>query len=67
MDKMKAYMCDNCGQIAMAASWGADCPCGGTYSMDPPTVKQLPRRQMTATQAKSWMASLDWGPLPPLN
>ena len=37
MDKMNltAYMCDNCGQAALARQRGADCPCGGTYSMAP--------------------------------
>ena len=34
---LMAFVCDNCGQIALAANRGADCPCGGTYSMDPPT------------------------------
>ena len=37
MDDLKTYICDNCGQIALAANRGADCPCGGTYSMDPST------------------------------
>ena len=32
---LMAFVCDNCGQIALAANRGADCPCGGTYSMDP--------------------------------
>lgn len=31
----KTYICDNCGNVALANSRGADCPCGGTYSMDP--------------------------------
>lgn len=32
---LMAFVCDNCGQIALAANRGADCPCGGTYSMTP--------------------------------
>jgi len=32
---LTAYMCDNCGQAALAVNRGADCPCGGTYSMTP--------------------------------
>ena len=35
MNDLKAYVCDNCGEVALAASHGADCPCGGTYSMTP--------------------------------
>ena len=35
MNKMKVYICDNCGQAAFAGQRGADCACGGTYSMDP--------------------------------
>ena len=34
---LMAFVCDNCGEVALAANRGADCPCGGTYSMDPPT------------------------------
>ena len=34
MNNLKEYVCDNCGEVALAANWGADCPCGGTYSMD---------------------------------
>jgi hypothetical protein len=37
-ENLKSYVCDNCGQIALAAARGADCPCGGTYSMDPPRL-----------------------------
>ena len=36
MGNMNEYMCDNCGAVDLAANRGADCPCGGTYSMDPP-------------------------------
>lgn len=32
---LTVYMCDNCGEAALARQHGADCPCGGTYSMDP--------------------------------
>ena len=32
---LMAFVCDNCGTAALAANRGADCPCGGTYSMDP--------------------------------
>ena len=32
---LTVYICDNCGEVALAANRGADCPCGGTYSMDP--------------------------------
>ena len=31
---LKAYTCDNCGEVALATTRGADCHCGGTYSMD---------------------------------
>ena len=34
---LKVFVCDNCGAAALAANRGADCPCGGTYSMDPTT------------------------------
>ena len=34
MNEMKAYVCDNCGEVALATTRGADCDCGGTYSMD---------------------------------
>ena len=53
---MKTYICDNCGEAALAASRGADCPCGGTYSMDPPkrtTVLWLSRHTMSNAQAES--------------
>ena len=32
---LMAFVCDNCGEVALAANRGADCPCGGTYSMTP--------------------------------
>lgn len=32
---MKTYICDNCGAAALARQYGADCACGGTYSMTP--------------------------------
>ena len=32
---LKAYVCDNCGAAALAGRHGADCACGGTYSMTP--------------------------------
>ena len=32
---MKTYICDNCGMPALATQRGADCDCGGTYSMTP--------------------------------
>ena len=35
MNEMNVYICDNCGTAALAANRGADCPCGGTYSMTP--------------------------------
>jgi hypothetical protein len=38
MRNLNNYMCDNCGATALAANWGADCDCGGTYSMDPPRL-----------------------------
>ena len=34
---LKVFICDNCGTAALAANRGADCDCGGTYSMDPTT------------------------------
>jgi hypothetical protein len=30
---LTVFVCDNCGQVALAANRGADCSCGGTYSM----------------------------------
>jgi len=35
MNEMKTYICDNCGEAALAANRGADCACGGTYSVNP--------------------------------
>jgi hypothetical protein len=32
---LTVYICDNCGAAALAGRHGADCPCGGTYSMTP--------------------------------
>ena len=32
---LTAHVCDNCGQAALARQRGADCACGGTYSMTP--------------------------------
>jgi hypothetical protein len=31
---LTVFVCDNCGTAALAANRGADCPCGGTYSMN---------------------------------
>ena len=32
---LTVFVCDNCGAAALAGERGADCDCGGTYSMDP--------------------------------
>mgnify|MGYP000867467685 FL=1 len=53
---MRTYICDNCGNAALAERHGADCDCGGTYSMSPrhvTTVMWLSRHKMTADQAES--------------
>ena len=56
---MKTYVCDNCGEAALARRRGADCPCGGTYSICPgpdkpvPAVMWLSRHQMTPDQEES--------------
>ena len=34
---LKVFVCDNCGGATLAANRGADCDCGGTYSLDPAT------------------------------
>jgi hypothetical protein len=38
---LSTFICDNCGEAALAANRGADCPCGGTYSMDPNRVTPI--------------------------
>lgn len=51
---MKTYTCDNCGNTALAWRHGADCICGGTYSMATAPVTKvlwLSRHQMTPEQA----------------
>jgi hypothetical protein len=54
---MKSFICHNCGQSELAASRGADCPCGGTYSMNPQKrrtrVLWLSRHTMSDEQANS--------------
>ena len=54
---LMAFVCDNCGRSALARQHGADCPCGGTYSMAhtaPVTrVLWLSRHQMTPDQVES--------------
>ena len=56
MSNLNTYVCDNCGRSALARQRGADCDCGGTYSMDSASVTKvlwLSRHKMTADQAES--------------
>jgi len=53
---MKTFVCDNCGRSALARQRGADCDCGGTYSMAPASpikVLWLSRHALSDEQAES--------------